>query len=282
LGRGSSATIETAGLVAIQTATLEALAVVLKHGGKKVKVAESIPNSLDAGKELIDHEDDGVRESAAKVIGHACELLGVEQTNIILEEYVTDNASSLSNCSSEVKHGMACMSRRILSRSVGQEVDRDIYNNVSELMQILMKDDKIIVKEAACVAIGSVLGSSTDVNGTLANVEKNILKCMDTKEELVVQQSVANALSIAARLQPGVFRTEEGLALTNAGLRLALSGAQRVQFAYNEFLYIALDVQNGEVGLQEYLGLAHFDSQKKMQQVFSKVLVKMKGVDDDF
>jgi hypothetical protein len=32
-----------------------------------VEVAESIPSSLDAAKELISHEEDGIRESAAKV-----------------------------------------------------------------------------------------------------------------------------------------------------------------------------------------------------------------------
>ena len=36
------------------------------------EVAESIPSSLDAAKELISHEDDGIRESTAKVIGYVC------------------------------------------------------------------------------------------------------------------------------------------------------------------------------------------------------------------
>ena len=37
-----------------------------------VEVAESIPSSLDAAKELISHEEDGTRESAAKAIGYVC------------------------------------------------------------------------------------------------------------------------------------------------------------------------------------------------------------------
>lgn len=282
LGKGSNATVETAGMVAIQTATLEALAVVLKHGGKKVKVAESIPSSLDCGKELVAHEDDGIRESAAKVIGYACELLGTEEANDVMQELVLDRASNLSSCSLETKHGIACICRRVLSRSIGKELDRGIYNSVSSLIQTLMKDDKTLVKEAACVAIGAVLGSSTDINSTLASsVEKSVDKCMDTKEELSVQQGVANGLCIAARLQPGVFRTQEGLSLINGALKLAMSGAQRVQFSYNDFLWIALDVQNGDSGLEEYLAIAHFDSAKKMQAIYSKVLVRIKGVNDD-
>ena len=95
LGKGSNVTVETAGMVTIQTATLEALAVVLKHGGSMVKVAESIPSSLDAAKELISHEDDGIRESAAKVIGYACELLGIDEVESVLQELVLDKASTI-------------------------------------------------------------------------------------------------------------------------------------------------------------------------------------------
>ena len=248
---------------------------------KKVKIAESIPNSLDAGTELINYEDDGVRESAAKVIGEACNLLGPDTADSILEQCVVDYASTLSSCSPETKHGMACTTRRIFSRPVGTEVDRETYETVSSVMQTLMADDKVMCKESACVALGAVLGSSTDVTSSIAAVEKSMLKCMDTKEELVVQQSAAKGLCIAAKLQPGVFVTQDGLALTNGALKLALSGAQRVQFSYNDFLWLALDVEKGEEGLQEYLSIAHFDSQKKMQQVFSKVLLKMKKMSFD-
>ncbi|KAL9182373.1 hypothetical protein ACHAXT_013025 [Thalassiosira profunda] len=281
LGKGSSATVETAGLVAIQTATLEALAVVLKHGGSKAKIAESIPSSLDAGKELVAHEDDGIRESAAKVISFACELLGADESNDVIQEYVLDRATNISSVSLETKHGIACICRRVCSRTVGREIDRSLYESVISVVQTLMKDEKTLVKEAACAAIGAVLGSSTDVNSTLSSVEKSILKCMTDKEELSVQQAVANGLCVTARLQPGLFRTQEGLPLINGALKLALSGAQRVQFSYNDFLWIALDVKNGEGGLEEYLAIAHFDSAKKMQQVHSKVLSRIKKINDD-
>ena len=91
-----------------------------------------------------------------------------------------------------------------------------------------MKDEKLIVKESSCVAIGAILGSSTDIKTTLSSLENSIVKCMDTKEELPVQQAVANGLCIAARLQPGVFRTEEGLNLINTALKLAMSGDQQL------------------------------------------------------
>ena len=280
LGKGSNVTVETAGMVTIQTATLEALAVVLNHGGSMVKVADSIPSSLDAAKELINHEDEGIREGAAKVIGYACELLGADETDAVLQQLVLHKASSLSSCSPETKHGIACICRRVFSRSVGQKINRGTYRSVSGVVQSLMKDEITIVKESACVAIGAILGSSIEIKKTLSQLESGIVKCMDTKEELPVQQAVANGLCITARLQPGVFRTDEGLNLINNALKLAMSGAQRVQFSYNDFLWIALDVQKGGSGLEEYLSLAHFDSAKKMQAIYSKVLLKIRSVND--
>ncbi|KAL7456767.1 hypothetical protein ACHAWC_008242 [Mediolabrus comicus] len=281
LGKSSNVTADTAGLVAIQTATLEALAVVLKHGGSKVKLAESVPSSLDAGKELIRHEDDGIRESAAKVIGYACQLLDADAANSVLEELVIDESSNLSACSVESKHGMACICRRILSRPVGAKVDRDLYKSVTTVVLALMKDSNSLVKEAASVAIGAVLGSSNDIKSTIPTLEKSIAKNMDTKEELSVQQGAANGLCIAARLQPGIFRTQDGLFLINTALKMAMSGSQRVQFSYNDFLWVALDVKNGEAGLDEYLEHAYLEEAKKMKAIYSKVLVKIKDVNDD-
>ena len=166
LGKVPNATaFQTVEMVAIRTATLEALTVVLKHGGRKLKVAESIPSSLEAGKELLaTHEDDGIRERAANVIGNARELLGTEEANNVLQECVLGKDSNLSSFSLETKHGIACICRQVFSSSIGQEIDRDIYKRGSRMIQTLMKDDKITVKEEACVAIGAVLGRSTKVN----------------------------------------------------------------------------------------------------------------------
>eukprot|EP00956_Cyclotella_meneghiniana_P042377 scaffold248439_cov64-Cyclotella_meneghiniana.AAC.1 len=55
-----------------------------------------------------------------------------------------------------------------------------------------------------------------------------------------------------------------------------MSGAQRVQFSYNDFLWIALDVENGDAGLEQYLAIAHFDQVKSMKPLYTKVLAKMK------
>ena len=249
-GNGSSLAAEEAGIVAIQTASCEALAIVLKHGGSKVKLPESVPSSLDAAKELITHEDEGIRESASKVIGQACQLLGKDTASETIQEMITDKESVLLKASADVKHGIACIIRRLFAEHVGSEVDRSMYKQILGITQNLMRDDSILVRSGACSAIGAVLGSSTEIKSTVALVEKSILSKMDSKEALEVQQSVATGLCITARLQPGFFRTDNALSLTNAALKLAMSGAQRVQFSYNDFLWIALDVENGDAGLE--------------------------------
>ena len=249
-GNGSSLAAEEAGMVAIQTAASEALAIVLRHGGSKVKLPESVPSSLDAAKVLIMHEDEGIRESASKVIGQACQLLGKDTASETIQEMIIDKESGMLKASADVKHGIACIIRRLFSEHVGSEVDRSMYKRVLGITQNLMRDDSVLVRSGACSAIGAVLGSSTEIKSTVSLVEKSILSKMDSKEALEVQQSIATGLCIAARLQPGCFRTDHALSLTNGALKLAMSGAQRVQFSYNDFLWIALDVENGDAGLE--------------------------------
>lgn len=191
------------------------------------------------------------------VIGYSCELLGKDATNDTIRELIVDLGSSVMKSTVDAKHGVACIIRRVFSSAVGKEVDRSIYKSVLSTTQELMKDDSTLVRSAACAAVGAVLGSSTEIKTTMSLVEKSILNKMDTKEALEVQQSVANGLCITARLQHGLFRTKEALSLTNAALKLAMSGAQRVQFAYNDFLWIALDVQSGNEGLEVSICLKH-------------------------
>ena len=63
----------------------------------------------------------------------------------------------------------------------------------------------------------------------------------------------------------------------DACLALALQGVQRVQFAFNEVLWLALDVESGTTdGLEQYCGMTVFDNQRSMKSLHSKVLVKVK------
>ena len=279
LGKGASSSSETAGTIAVQTATLEALTVVLKKGGGKAKLSESIPSALNAGKELLAHEDEGIREGAAKVVGVSCGLLGVDVASEIVNDVVLGGFFAKDR--SEMRHGRSCCVQRILSSPVGRELEEPLHSKLTAMTKKSMFDDSNSVREAACVAIGAVLGSALDTNACLSDVASSIIKSMDLKERIEVHQSVAKGLCVATTMKPDVFAGKKGLSILDAALKLAMSGVQRVQLAFNDFLWLALDVKGGEDGLEAYLGIANFENSRSMKSLFSKVLVRIKSVDVD-
>uniref|UniRef100_A0A7S4K262 TOG domain-containing protein n=2 Tax=Odontella aurita TaxID=265563 RepID=A0A7S4K262_9STRA len=278
LGKGPSSAAEMAGAVAVQTATLEALSVVLRNGGKKAKLPESIPSALEASKVLLTHEDEGVREGAAKVMGASCGLLGEDVASDVVNEVILAGSSKDAG---EKKHGRVCGCHRIMASPVGSELGDDLHGQMMKLAKALTKDENATVRGAACVAVGAAIGSAEDSSACLANVESSLLKCMDPKELMEVHQALALGLCTAVHMKSGVFDGKEGLAIMKAALKLAMSGTQRVQFAFNDFLWLALRVEEGDGGLEEFANIANFEDSKAMKSVYSKVLVRIKKVDLD-
>ena len=277
LGKNHTASADSGGIVAVQTATLEALAVVLEKGGDKAKLPESISSALEASKELLSHADEAVREAAAKVMGAACQLLGASEMTSVVEKVILSNTQ---NDSSEARQGKACAIRRITSTMVAKELDESVMIDLRNLALKYLKDDKASVKEAACVAIGAAVGSSKDPKGSLRKVESELLALMnDSKERMEVHQAIARGLCLSLLLSGVPDRVDMfGVPMMNACLQLALSGVQRVQFAYNDVLYLALSVEAGQDGLDKYSRLAMFEEVKKMKSLYTKVLLKIKEV----
>jgi len=278
-GKGSASPAESsAGAIAIQTATLEALSVVLKHGGKKAKTKESIPSALDVGKEMLFHEDEGIRVGASKVIASASELL---ETDYIEDSLIDLIISVPLSDSVNVKHGKACACRRVFASTKGSSFSDDIIDTAAGAIKDLLNDESNLVREAACLAIGAVLGASSDTSKLLQRFESTLLKCLNPKESMDVLRNMARGLSILIRLTPGVFDGEQGLKIFDAALANAMSGNQRVQLAFNDFLWLALNVKEGDAGLTRYTNVAMFESSKKMKALYSKVLVRIKDVEED-
>ncbi|KAI2506869.1 HEAT repeat [Fragilaria crotonensis] len=266
------------GIAAVQTATLEALSTVLKEGGSKAKLPDSIPSALGASIELLKHEDEGVREAAAKVMGVACSLLGPETT----VETITDVVLSTDDDSAEIRHGKACASRRIMS-SAGPLIPEDLAVKVTDLLIAYTKDDKMLVKEAACSALGAALGSATQPEARLRKIEPVLLAIMNsTQERMEVHKAVASGLCVALTIAKTDNKvTLFGKNMMDACLQLAMSGSQRVQYAFNDVLWIALSVGEGDAGLESYLAIANFDNSKAMKALQSKVLSRIKSVEVD-
>jgi hypothetical protein len=276
LGKGGTGADGTGSAVVVQSATLEALAVVLDKGGKKAKLPDSIPSALEASLTLICHSDDSVREAAAKVTGAACGILGPEKT----EEFVQNKILTGMEDDSDVRHGKACAVQRIFSTGVGKDLNESVSLELLNLAKMCMKDDNLAVQEAGIVAVGAAVGSSGDPVGILRSVESDLLPLMgDLKQRLETHQAVAKGLCLALQLGDVPSRVAYfGTTLLNACLRLAMSGSQRVQFAFNDVLWLALDVANGQGGLDEYSAMAMFEDSRQMRSLYTKVLLKIKKV----
>lgn len=278
---GKSSPGESGAITAVQTATLEALATVLEKGGKKAKLPDSIPSALDASKELILHEDDGVRQSAAKVMGASLELLGSD----VAMEVIKDEILGSGRDSAVIRHGKACAIRRILQSSVGAELNESIHEELTPLVLSFLNDDKAMVKEGGYVAAGTVIGRAPDAAACLKEFKPTLLNTMqNNRSPMEIHQAVAHGLCLCLKiLSNGNSVNFLGKSIMDSALQLTLRGSQRVQFSYNNLLWLALDVANGQNGLDSYTSIAEFENQKGMKSLYSKVLVNMKdteGLDD--
>lgn len=273
----SAAGENAGGVVVVQTATLEALAVVLQKGGKKAKLPETIASALDATTVLIGHSDESVREAAAKALGAACNIAGSEKTTELVVDSILGGGT---DDSGDIRHGKACSIRWIFTAEVSKDLDASLSSSLRKLALEYMRDEKLMVMEAGLVAIGAAVGRSPDPASSLHQVEPDLLaKMADSKQRLETHQALARGLCLALELAEVESHVSFfGLKLLNACLDLAMSGSQRVQFAFNDVLYLALDVPEGEAGLEQYTSLAMFEQSRQMKGIFSKVLIKIKQV----
>lgn len=266
------------GIPAIQTATLDALAAVLKKGGDKAKLPDSISSALEASKELLQHPDEGVREGAANVMGAACKLLGKEITIEVIQSKILATQKGETG---EMRHGKACACYRILSSVGSPNIEDQVSQQMASLMVQYTKDEMGVVQEAACTALGASIGSAADPKARLVKAEPLLIGIMKNKQErLEILKALAKGLCLTITLSTKCTNKVDllGKSMMNACLELAMSGSQRVQFAFNDVLWLALDVQNGEAGLNAYLAVANFDNSKSIKSIYSKVLTRIKDI----
>jgi hypothetical protein len=275
-GKGIAVLEDVTAAAAIQTATLEALATVLREGGTKAKAETSIPSALEVGVALMVSADDGMREGASKVVAQACALSGPDKTVEVMEDYILATKTT----SLESRHGKSCAIRWILSSKGGEYVKDDILKQLKEFLMGLFENESDLVREAALTATGAVIGRFSDPKKILKSLEASFVKVMTARNEtLEIIRAVARALCIALEMVEPAQRVDfMGLTFMNACLETALKSSQRVQFAFNDVLWMALDVSSGDDGLNRYCSLAMFDNQRSMKTLHSKVLVKIKGL----
>jgi hypothetical protein len=69
-----SSSIESAGIIAVQIASLEALVRVIQCGGTKVKTSDIVASVLGVGEQMARHDDEDMREAAMKLTQVALDL----------------------------------------------------------------------------------------------------------------------------------------------------------------------------------------------------------------
>lgn len=270
---GKTVTEEGVAAYAVQTASLDALTTVLEKAGDKAKLPVSIASALDCSRELLSSADPGIRESAAKVIGACCSVLGADETKRLLQTEILMPAET-----AERRHANFCAIRRILSSDAGLLLDETILAKLKEATMESLNDDKESIRVAGCIALGAVIGRSADPKSSLGRSEASIMKVMNNGRETIdMHRAVAKSLCVGLLMIDQEKRVDfMGITILDGCLQLALNSSPRVQLAFHEVLWLALDVPTGSAGLEKYCGLAVFDNQRSMRSLHSKVLGRIK------
>ena len=307
--------------VGIQSSALEALAGVYANISlDAITLPERAKAGLTVGTHMLRHEDETVRENAAKVVGSAVELLGPDsakeslqdllndhrppppdrplvrrgsrrfsggsRSGLLVEGEKTDDESDFDD-TDLAKHGRAAACFRILSSPAGEAVLRvepSMLRKCTLMTQDLMLDKDVAVRRSACITIGALLNVSPDPIDTLREVRRTVQKCMRVAEDESVHISLARGLILARKCKHDVFLCKAGMPLLDGALVLAVSSAicPHVQQAFHGFLWLALGVGAGEgAGLEKYMNLAEGENGMIMMTLVTKTLSKIEHVEED-
>lgn len=222
------------------------------------------------------------RDNSVSSIAKASNALAKKELKIH-----SDNLKLVQMEESRNRHGRAIACFRILTSAKGNfvSVNDNIFQEATQLMQSLMLDDEALVREAACLAMGAILGQCHDTAATLKMVRHTLLKCMRTTEDLCVQIALARGLMVATRMKPHVFICKAGTPILECALMLAVSSVSpaNVQKMYHGFLWLALgigDKESAHYGLSEYMSLAEGENGRIMMSLVTKTLAKIESVRD--
>jgi len=308
-------------MISIQSNMLHALSEALRHASPDMISPQVPKTALDTATNMLAHEDGAIRGYAAHVIGTALEILGTDLAAVVIQQIVLvkkgftvpvagidsshhtvsssvssvhDDTVLLKQESPNAKHSRAAVCFRILSSSIGESISdhKIIFFEITVLIKILMSDENLMVRKAACLAIGGIIGRAPDGETILKDVRHTILKCMRATEDSSVHLSLAHGLILASKLKEGVFMSKPGIQIIEGALMLSVSASSiTVQRMFNAFLWISLGVgadrnnnsvvaggSDPGVGLSQYMSLAQGENGKIMLNTFTKTLSKIDNV----
>ena len=289
LARGEDGGLTSAG--AVQSATFEALAVVIAKAGSKIKDLSALTSALQAGKDLLFDEDEGIREGAGKVVGAAVFFSPIDESC----SYLKVLFAKARDASADVRVGACVGIRRAVdgirsaaaaaaAASGGGEARtfEDLFDEARALMLALIVDSQSAVKESAGRAIGALVTNKK----SLKTLEASILKAMSTTETGEVQKAVCRGLSAAAKRDSSFLKGKAGVTVVSAAIELSRNGDSRVMFCANTLLCYAFDVlthgdDDKNPALVEFCALAGGETGRLAREIVRKVIGKYTAADLD-
>ena len=184
------------------------------------------------------------------------------------------------------KHGkaLACLQTLLSARGseniIKSETDLlDLANIIKELML----DDDTTVRKAACLAMGSIIGRSTNDASILKLVRRTAVKCMRSTEDEEVHIALVRGLMLAAHMKPGVFVCKEATPILEGALVLGETSILSVKKMFHGFLWLALgigDKDSSNAGLSEYMKLAEGENGLIMMNLVTNKLARIRSIED--
>jgi len=286
----------------VQSAMLTCLAEVILAGRDKITDprGDLVEEIMDTAKGLITTEIEAVREGAAKVFGAIADWKGADTVISVFYELSIQQVTSTAIVPLgadapppaptipdtpdiiAIKHGKACLCHHILTSQAGSSLTQDHHSAMTQVIKSLMTDaNDVVVRKAACRAIGGVLGRAPDTSPILKEMKSTILKRMKPTEDMDVHLELSKGLRTAVKFKTRVFSGKPGLPIMDAGLMLAMSGSPDVQQAFIQFLWYTLKVGDSHDGLHEYMNISQGENGRIMMTLVTKILEKVEDIEDD-
>ncbi|GMN25829.1 hypothetical protein TIFTF001_001087 [Ficus carica] len=188
---------------AVREAILSALKGVLKHAGKSVSSAVRTRVYVNM-KDLIHHDDDQVRISAASILGITSQHMEDAQLTELLQE-LSDLTSSPSW---SARHGSVLTISSILRHNPSAICTSTVFPSVLNHLKVSLKDEKFPLRDASTKAFGRLLLHLVQSDPSNASTHLDIISCLvsalhDDSSE--VRRRALSAVKAVSKANPSVI-----------------------------------------------------------------------------
>lgn len=187
----------------VREAILSALKGVLKHAGKSVSSAVRTRVYVNM-KDLIHHDDDQVRISAASILGITSQHMEDAQLTELLQE-LSDLTSSPSW---SARHGSVLTISSVLRHSPSAICTSTVFPSVLNHLKVSLKDEKFPLRDASTKAFGRLLLHLVQSDPSNASTHLDIISCLvsalhDDSSE--VRRRALSAFKAVSKANPSVI-----------------------------------------------------------------------------